>query len=67
MTRLVPLALASALLGSCASAQSPQSAVGSVRGVVFTLDAGAAQAVVPAAKVSLDGPIHRDAESDSQG
>jgi hypothetical protein len=35
--------------------------------VVFTLDASAAQAVVPAARVSLNGPIHRDAESDSQG
>jgi hypothetical protein len=35
--------------------------------VVFTLDASAARAVVPAAKVSLDGPIHRDVESDGQG
>ena len=52
MTRLVQMALTITLLGSWASSQSPQSATGTVRGVVLTLEASAARAVVPAAQLS---------------
>ena len=67
MTRLVHVVLAIALSWNCLSAQSPRSTAGTVRGVVFALDASAARAVVPAARLSLDGPMHADAESDSEG
>jgi hypothetical protein len=67
MTRLLNVALAIGLFATCAFAQSPGSTNGSVRGVVFTLDASAAKAVVPGVKLSLDGPIHANAESDSEG
>ena len=67
MTRLVHIALAIELLGSSLFAQNTQSTAGTILGVVFTLDASVPRAVVPAAKLLLDGPIHADAESDSEG
>ena len=67
MKRLVTIALATTLLPVCSFAQSPGSTVGTVRGVVFTVDESAAQAVVPAATVSLDGPIHVATASDGEG
>jgi hypothetical protein len=67
MTQLLNIALAIGLFATCASAQSSGSTGGAVRGVVFTLDASAAKAVVPGAKLSLDGPIHVDGASDREG
>jgi outer membrane receptor protein involved in Fe transport len=67
MTRLIFISLALELLAACAYPQSPASTDGTVRGVVLTIDASGAEAIVPAAKVSLDGPVHAGAESDSEG
>ena len=67
MTRLIHISLALGLLATCASAQNPAPTDGSVRGVLFTVDASAAQVAVPAAKITLDGPIHAEAESDGEG
>ena len=53
MRRLVNIALAIGLLATGAAAQSSGQTEGSVRGVVFTVDASATRAVVPAAKISL--------------
>jgi outer membrane receptor protein involved in Fe transport len=67
MTRLITFALAVSLIAACASAQNSVATDGAVRGVVLIVDASAVRAVVPAAKVSLDGPIHAEAESDNEG
>src|SRR5215472_16333449 len=67
MMRLVNIALAIGLLATGAAAQSSGQTEGTVRGVVFTVDASATHAVVPAAKILLDGPIHLEAKSDSEG
>jgi outer membrane receptor protein involved in Fe transport len=67
MTRLVNVALIIGLLATCASAQGPGQTEGGVRGVVSAVDASARHAVVPAANISLDGPIHVKAKSDSEG
>src|SRR5215475_4596830 len=67
MMRLLNIALAIVLLATGAAAQSSGQTEGSVRGVVFTVNASATHAVVPAAQVSLDGPVHLEAKSDSEG
>src|ERR1700750_2189489 len=67
MTRLANIALAVGLFTSLAPAQSPAMKEGTVRGEVFTVDPSAAHAIVPGAKVALDGPVHIEAESDSEG
>jgi outer membrane receptor protein involved in Fe transport len=67
MTRLVNTALAIGLFALGAFAQDLKSTVGTVRGQTFTVDAIGAHAVVPAAKVALDGAVHIEAESDSEG
>jgi len=67
MMRLVNIALAIGLLATGAAAQSSVQTEGTVHGVVFTVDASATQAVVPAAQILLDGPIHLEAKSDSEG
>lgn len=67
MTRLIYISLALGLLATCASPQSPAWSDGTVRGVVFTVDASGGQVFVPAANVSLDGPIHVEAESNGEG
>jgi len=67
MMRLVNIALAVVLLAAGAAAQSSGQTEGTVRGVVFTVDASATQAVVPSAQILLDGPIHVEAKSDSEG
>ena len=66
MTRLVNIALAIGLLATGASAQSSGQTEGTVRGVVFTLDSSATRAVVPAAQILLDGPIHVEAQSEDR-
>ena len=67
MTRLVLTALAIGLLATYAFAQGPARTDATVRGVVFTVDASGARAVIPAAKVSLAGPVQIEAESDNEG
>ena len=65
MRRLVYFAFG--LFAIAIFAQDPKPAAGTVRGVVFTVDANGAHAVVPATKVALDGPVHLETESDSEG
>jgi len=67
MTRLANAALAIGFLAVGAFAQDPKATDAVVRGEVFTVNASAAHAVVPAAKVTLDGPRHLEVESDSDG
>jgi len=55
------------LLSAWMHAQSSQQPTGTVQGVVFTTEADGARAVVPAAKISLEGPIHLEAETDGEG
>jgi outer membrane receptor protein involved in Fe transport len=55
------------LLAVCVSAQSTADGNGSVDGVVFTVDANGGHAVIPTARISLDGPTHIEAESDGLG
>jgi hypothetical protein len=61
------MAIAIGLLAACVSAQSPGQATGNVDGVVFTVDANGGRAVIPTARISLDGPTHIEAESDGAG
>ena len=67
MTRPILIALAIVLLTACSSAQTPDATNGTVRGDVYTVDAAGEHAVVPAAKISLDGPTHAEAQSDNEG
>jgi hypothetical protein len=67
MTRPITIALATTLFAACASAQNSKTADGAAHGVVFTVGANATRSIVPAAKLSLDGPAHFEAESDSEG
>jgi len=61
------IALSIVLLATCAAAQSSRQTVGTVRGVVFTVDVSTAHAVVRDAQISLDGPTHLEAKSDGEG
>jgi outer membrane receptor protein involved in Fe transport len=65
--RLAGTAIAIGLLAACVSAQSIGQGTGTVDGVVYTVDANAGNAVIPTARISLDGPTHIEAESDGAG
>ena len=64
---LARLLIAIGLLSAWVHAQNPQQPTGTVQGVVFTTDADGSRAIVPAAKILLDGPIHLEAETDGEG
>ena len=57
--KLTGTAIAIGLLAAYVSAQSTGQATGTVDGVVFTVDANGGHAVIPTARISLDGPTHR--------
>jgi hypothetical protein len=65
--RLAQIAFAIGLLANGALGQSTDQATGTVQGVVFTADADGGRSVVPAAKISLDGPVHLDVQADNEG
>ncbi len=65
--KLAGTAIAIGLLAACVSAQSTGQATGTIDGVVFTVDANGGHAVIPTARISLDGPTHIEAESDGAG
>jgi hypothetical protein len=68
MTRFLNITLALGLFAASASAQVAVSPTdGSVRGEVFTVQAGGTHAIVPTAKVLLEGSIHLETESDGDG
>ncbi|RZU35547.1 carboxypeptidase regulatory-like domain-containing protein [Edaphobacter modestus] len=65
--KLASTAIAIGLLAACVSAQSPEQATGTVDGIVFTVDGSGGHAVIPTARISLDGPTHIEAEGDGAG
>jgi hypothetical protein len=60
--RLAKIAFAIGLLTIGALGQGTGPATGTVQGVVFTADADGGRSVVPAAKISLDGPVHLEVQ-----
>lgn len=67
MQALIGIALTILLfLGTC-FAQGDSSAVGSIRGDVFTKGTNGEPAVLPKVRIVLRGPITRETESDAQG
>jgi outer membrane receptor protein involved in Fe transport len=54
------------LLGSALGQITPQPN-GAIRGVVFTLEKDGVRSVVPGTNLSLDGPVHLQAETDPEG
>jgi hypothetical protein len=67
MQRVSMITLALGLLVGGALGQSTPEPTGSIRGVVFTTEQDQSHLVVPGTKVSLDGAVHLEAESDGQG
>jgi hypothetical protein len=65
--RLAEIGFAIGLLTVCALGQSIGPVIGTVQGVVFTADADGGRSVVPAAKISLDGPVHLEVQTDNEG
>ena len=65
--RLAKIVFAIGLLAIGALAQGTGSATGTVRGLVFTADADGGRSVVPAAKISLDGPAHLEVQTNAEG
>src|SRR5260370_7243542 len=62
--KLAGTAIAIGLLAACVSAQSTGQATGTVDGVMFTVDANGGHAVIPTARISLDGPTPIEAHCD---
>jgi hypothetical protein len=67
MQQVASIALALALIGTCAFAQSPAQSTGAVQGLVFITDADGGRSVVSATKITVDGPAHIEAQSDNEG
>jgi len=65
--RLAQIVFAIGLLTIGASGQATGPATGTVQGLVFTADADGGRSVVPAAKISLDGPVHLKVQTDNEG
>jgi hypothetical protein len=65
--RLAKIAFTVGLFAISAFGQSTVQATGTVKGVVFTADADGGHSVVPAAKISLDGPVHLQVQTDNEG
>jgi hypothetical protein len=65
--RLAQIAFAVGLLAISALGQGIGTATGTVQGMVFTADANGGRSVVPAAKISLDGPAHLQLQTDNEG
>jgi hypothetical protein len=55
------------LLAIGALGQATGATTGTVQGTVFTADADGGRSVVPAAKISLDGPAHLQLQTDNEG
>ena len=61
------IGIALGLLASFAFGQSSAPATGRIQGVLFTVDTDGARSVLPAAKISLDGPTHIETQSNHEG
>src|SRR5262252_25607 len=60
-------ALTFAILTGLALGQTAPQPGGSIQGVVFTTEQDHARSVVPDTKLSLDGTVHLETESNSEG
>jgi TonB dependent receptor len=67
MQKVASIALALGLIGACAFAQGAGQPNGAVQGLVFITDADGGRSVVPATKITLDGPAHIEVQSDNEG
>ena len=67
MQKVASIALALGLIGACAFAQGGGQPNGAVQGLVFITDADGGRSVVPATKITLDGPAHIEVQSDNEG
>ena len=67
MRRGAIMALVLGVIGACAFAQGARQPTGAVQGLVFITDADSGRSVVPATKITLDGPAHIEAQSDNDG
>jgi len=67
MPKATSIALALGLISACAFAQDAGLPTGVVQGLVFITDADGGRSVVPATKITLDGPAHIEAQSDNDG
>ena len=67
MRRLTIVTLVLGLIGVRAFAQGTGQPTGAVQGQVFIKDSDGERSVVPAMKVTLDGPTQLEAQSDNEG
>lgn len=68
MTRRIAITgLFLGLLGAGVLAQTKEPTVGTIQGVVFTIDTDGGRSVVPGTKISIDGSTQFEGESDAQG
>jgi hypothetical protein len=67
MQKVASMALALGLIGACAFAQGAGQPTGAVQGAVFVADADGGRSVVPATKITLNGPTHIEGQSDNEG
>jgi len=67
MQTLIGIALTILLFLRPCFAQGRSSALGSIRGDVFTKGTNGEPAVLPGARIVLRGPITKETESDTQG
>src|ERR1700756_1337458 len=67
MQKVVIMALVLRLIGACAFAQGAGHPTGALQGLVFITDGDGVRWVVPATKITLDGPAHIEVQSDNEG
>ena len=67
MRRLTIVALVLGLIGVRAFAQGTGQPTGAVHGHVFIKDEDGGRSVLPATKITLDGPTQLEVESDNEG
>jgi len=67
MQGLTTVVVAIVLLTMSAFPDGQLGATGTIQGVVFNLDSKGNRAVIPAAKISLDGSKHMETESEGEG
>jgi len=67
MRRVTIVALVLGGISACAFAQGAGQPTGAVQGLVFIADADGGHSVVPATKITLDGPTLIEAQSDNEG
>ena len=67
MRKTALIAFSVLLIGIRCFPEDPTPALGSIRGDVFTRDAGGERSVLPATQVTLHGPVAKETQSDQRG